>query len=94
MPKKKTKRKQARQVTRGPRGERGARGAPGIEPEVIEQLLESVEQLRAEAEIQLHRMADLQAQLDVALAKFRAVIGASDDTTYERRQTSPGRRRQ
>ena len=55
---------------RGQRGERGAQGAPGISPQALTDLIDTVRQLRADSEIQLRRIADLQAQLDIALGEF------------------------
>lgn len=68
-------------AARGPKGERGERGEPGepgIAPETLAEVLKSVEALRAESEIQLLRIADLQAQLDVALAR----MNRRDDRTH------------
>jgi hypothetical protein len=39
--------------------------------EMIRELQKTVEGLRSEADIQLRRIADLQAQLDVTLGEFR-----------------------
>ena len=56
---------------KGHRGERGERGEPGIAPQVLAELITTVEALRAESEIQLRRIADLQAQLDITLAHLK-----------------------
>ena len=69
---------------RGPKGERGERGepgepgAPGITPDTLSELVKTVEALRTESEIQLRRIADLQAQLDVTLAR----LNRRDDRTH------------
>ena len=69
---------------RGPKGERGERGepgepgAPGITPDTFSELVKTVEALRTESEIQLRRIADLQAQLDVTLAR----LNRRDDRTH------------
>ena len=55
----------------GPKGERGARG-PGVVPvEAVEKLEGQIEKMARDAEIQFRRIADLQAQLDVALVELR-----------------------
>jgi hypothetical protein len=43
----------------------------------ITELIEAVRQLRADSEIQLQRIADLQAQLDVTLAAFHRLEAPS-----------------
>jgi hypothetical protein len=56
---------------RGPRGKRGFAAHIETASDVIRQLQHAIEHLRAESEIQLHRIADLQAQLDITLGEFR-----------------------
>jgi hypothetical protein len=51
-------------------GERGEQGPPGVTPASVSKLTETVERLRSESEIQLVRIAQLQAQLDVALSEL------------------------
>jgi hypothetical protein len=63
---------------RGERGEPGEPGAPGITPDTLSDLVKAVEALRTESEIQLRRIADLQAQLDVTLAR----LSRRDDRTH------------
>lgn len=59
----------------GPKGERGERG-PGVVPiESVEKLEREIEKMRAEAETQFKRIAQLQAQLDVALAEIQRIKG-------------------
>ena len=53
---KKTSRKRAG-AQRGPRGARGQRGEPGITPDAVAALIESMEHLRADAAIQFKRIA-------------------------------------
>lgn len=59
---------------RGRAGPRGHRGPPGkgIAPEKLQAIQADMAKLRADAEIQLRRIAQLQAQLDDALV----VIGS------------------
>lgn len=65
--------RRGRRGATGPKGERGERGDPGITPDALDSLTEVVEALRAESVIQLQRIAQLQAQLDVTLAQFRGL---------------------
>ena len=62
----------------GPKGERGETGerGPGVVPaEAVEKLEREVRKMRADAETQFKRIAQLQAQLDVALAELQRLKG-------------------
>jgi hypothetical protein len=73
------------QGKRGERGEQGERGEPGITHDALERLIGTVEALRAESDIQLRRIADLQAQLDITLAQFQALRQAGRPITSKPR---------
>ena len=55
----------------GPKGERGNRGAGVVPVEAVEKLEREVEQMRRDAETQFKRIAQLQAQLDMALSELQ-----------------------
>ena len=77
---------------RGERGERGAVGAPGVTPEVLRALTDKLEQMRADAAVQFQRIAQLQAQLDVALAELQRLKKQSTYDGPDRRRTPRERR--
>jgi len=57
----------------GQRGPRGKAGKPGkdVDPVILTDLHNTIAKLKAEAEIQFQRIAQLQAQLDVVLGELR-----------------------
>ena len=56
-------------------------------PEVLKALTDKVEQMRADAAVQFQRIAQLQAQLDVALAELHRIKKQAKYEGPERRQT-------
>ena len=101
MAKKPTTGPRGRQGVTGPRGERGARGergergavgAPGVTPAVLQALADNLEQMRKDAAVQFERIAQLQAQLDVALAELQRLKKQAKYDGPERRQTPRERR--
>jgi chromosome segregation ATPase len=52
---------------------RGLRADAGAARTGIVELQKAVEQLRSNSDVQLRRMADLQAQLDITLGEFRTL---------------------
>ena len=59
------------QAQRGRRGAKGKPGAPGIAPGALRAIIADMEQMHADAGIQFHRIAQLQAQLDMTLEALK-----------------------
>ena len=59
------------QAQRGRRGAKGKPGAPGIAPGALRAIIADMEQMHADAGIQFHRIAQLQAQLDMTLKALK-----------------------
>ena len=64
---------QPARTRRGLRGLRGLQGRPGISPDAVRALIDSMEQIKADAGIQFQRIAQLQAQLDMTLKALREI---------------------
>ena len=62
---------QKAQAQRGRRGAKGKPGAPGIAPGALRAIIADMEQMHADAGIQFHRIAQLQAQLDMTLEALK-----------------------
>jgi hypothetical protein len=86
--------KPGRRGPRGPRGARGWKGRPGsaADPRITDALREDIESMRAEAAIQMRRIAQLQAQLDVARKEIHALSGRQGWTDEDRRERTKDRR--
>jgi hypothetical protein len=70
---------------RGKTGKTGAAGKPGITPEAVEALTSALQTLRDDAAVQFHRIAQLQAQLDVALGELQRLKTQSQPAGRQRR---------
>jgi hypothetical protein len=68
------KRSKASRAAGGPRGYRGSRGrqgSPGIAPEALQRIIDTLEALQDDAGIQFRRIAQLQTQLDETLKALK-----------------------
>ena len=59
------------QAQRGLRGATGRPGPPGIAPGALRAIIADMEKMHADASIQFHRIAQLQAQLDTTLKALK-----------------------
>ena len=77
------------QAQRGPRGATGRPGPPGIAPGALRAIIADMEKMHADASIQFHRIAQLQAQLDRTL---KALKDLGEQAGRQRKQSRTTRR--